>query len=212
MGWDVKATSLAVSDAVTAQNISMPTLAEAQSWLVPLAAIAAIFLLFRWLIVPMLGRVRTAFEETVFTSWQLVVLGSTGLILSLASGWTTWDGMRNFTGEPVLSLMITIGIQGVMLIVAWLIGESFATGMNQRGREGDIGIAGMATAIIAAVVIVGGVIALAVFGAPGMSSSNLAFAAIFVGMVGFIGALQADVIQPYFQSGRVILKDRKSVV
>ena len=207
MGWDVKATSLAVSDAISGTNITMPTLGEAQSWLVPLAAIAVLFFLFRWLIVPMLGRLRSAFEESVFKSWQLVVLGTTGIILSIASGWTTWDGMRNFTGEPVLSLMITIGIQGVMLIVAWLIGESFATGMNQRGREGDIGIAGMVTAIVAAIVIVGGVIALAVFGTAGLSSSNLAFAAIFVGLVGFIGALQADVIQPYFQSGRVILKN-----
>ena len=55
-----------------------------------------------------------------------------GIVLSLASGWTTWDGMKNFTGEPILSAMVTFGIQGVMLIVAWLIGESFATGMNQQ--------------------------------------------------------------------------------
>ncbi len=70
------------------------------------------------------------FEEVVFTNWRLALLGATGIVLSLASGWTTWDGMRNFTGEPVLSFMVTFGIQGVMLIVAWLIGESFATGMS----------------------------------------------------------------------------------
>ncbi len=63
--------------------------------------------------------------------WQLALLGSAALLLSLAGGWTTWDGMKNFTGEPVLSAMFTFGIHGVMLIVAWLIGESFATGMNQ---------------------------------------------------------------------------------
>lgn len=66
------------------------------------------------------------------SNWRLVLLGTTGLVLSLASGWTTWDGMRNFTREPLLSLMITFGIQGVMLIVAWLIGESFATGMGRK--------------------------------------------------------------------------------
>ena len=76
-----------------------------------------------------LGRV---IEGVFFRNWQLGLLGTTGLVLSLASGWTTWDGMKNFTGEPILSAMVTFGIQGVMLIVAWLIGESFATGMNQQ--------------------------------------------------------------------------------
>jgi len=87
-------------------------------------------------------KLREHLGETIFANWRLGLLGATGLVLSLASGWTTWDGMRNFTKEPVLSLMITFGIQGVMLIVAWLIGESFATGMNykpssssQRGRS-----------------------------------------------------------------------------
>ena len=42
------------------------------------------------------------------------------------------DGLRNFTSAPLLSVFIAFGIQGVMLIVAWLIGESFASGMNQR--------------------------------------------------------------------------------
>ena len=37
-------------------------------------------------------------------NWQLALLGSTAIALSLASGWTTWDGMRNFTGEPILSV------------------------------------------------------------------------------------------------------------
>ncbi|MEO0810490.1 MAG: hypothetical protein AAFW82_07630, partial [Pseudomonadota bacterium] len=75
---------------------------------------------------------RKHLAETVFSNWRLALLGATGLVLSIASGWTTWDGMSNFTKEPVLSLMITFGVQGVMLIVAWLIGESFATGMHYR--------------------------------------------------------------------------------
>ncbi len=80
-------------------------------------------------------RLFATLEETMFSNWQLALLGSTGIVLSLASGYTTWDGMRNFTGEGLLSGMITFGIQGVMLIVAWLIGESFATGMNTQSRK-----------------------------------------------------------------------------
>ena len=82
-------------------------------------------------------RLKAAIEETMFSNWQLGVLATTGLVLSLASGWTTWDGMRNFTGEPLLAGMITFGIQGVMLIVAWLIGESFATGMNTQSQRAE---------------------------------------------------------------------------
>ncbi len=81
-------------------------------------------------------RLQEVLHESVFSNWRLALLGTTGIVLSLASGWTTWDGMRNFTQEPILSLMITFGIQGVMLIVAWLIGESFATGMNFRPVSG----------------------------------------------------------------------------
>ena len=68
----------------------------------------------------------TSRQTQVVSGWQLLLLGATSIVLSVASGWTTWDGMRNFTKEPVLSLMITFGIQGVMLIAAWLIGDSFA--------------------------------------------------------------------------------------
>ncbi|MEL6873741.1 MAG: hypothetical protein AAFO62_13320, partial [Pseudomonadota bacterium] len=35
--------------------------------------------------------------KNLMTNWQLTLLGATGIVLSLASGWTTWDGMRNFT-------------------------------------------------------------------------------------------------------------------
>ena len=79
----------------------------------------------------------TSSLRAVFSSWQLLLLGSTAVVLSVASGWTTWDGMRNFTDEPLLSLMITFGIQGVMLITAWLIGESFAaeTGQQRDSRK-----------------------------------------------------------------------------
>jgi hypothetical protein len=82
------------------------------------------------------ARVRGAIEKALFENWQLTLLASTGVALSLASAYTTWDGLRNFTRAPLLSLAIAFGIQGVMLIVAWLIGESFAVGMNQRAPGG----------------------------------------------------------------------------
>jgi hypothetical protein len=82
------------------------------------------------------ARVRGALEKALIDNWQLTLLASTGVALSLASAYTTWDGLRNFTRAPLLSLAIAFGIQGVMLIVAWLIGESFAAGMNQRAPGG----------------------------------------------------------------------------
>jgi hypothetical protein len=105
--------------------------AYARSILLTVLVIAALIALFK--VGPRLWRV---VEEVFFTNWQLAMLGTAAIVLSLAGGWTTWDGMTNFTGEPVLSLMFTFGIHGVMLIVAWLIGESFATGMSTVPRAG----------------------------------------------------------------------------
>ena len=105
--------------------------AYARSILLTVVVIAALIALFK--VGPRLWRV---IEDVFFTNWQLFMLGTAAIVLSLAGGWTTWDGMTNFTGEPVLSLMFTFGIHGVMLIVAWLIGESFATGMSTVPRSG----------------------------------------------------------------------------
>ena len=105
--------------------------AYARTILLSVLVISALIALFK--VGPRLWRV---VEEVFFTNWQLALLGSAAIVLSLAGGWTTWDGMTNFTGEPVLSLMFTFGIHGVMLIVAWLIGESFATGMSTVPRAG----------------------------------------------------------------------------
>ena len=93
------------------------------------ALVVAFFLAARFL-----PRLWVEIEKVLFTNWRLALIGAAALLLSLAGGWTTWDGMRNFTGESVLSAMFTFGIHGIMLIVAWLIGESFATGMNQVPR------------------------------------------------------------------------------
>ncbi|MDX2202057.1 MAG: hypothetical protein NW223_04860 [Hyphomicrobiaceae bacterium] len=81
--------------------------------------------------------IRAAVVKALTDNWQLTLLASTGIALSLASAYTTFDGLRNFTSAPLLSVAIAFGIQGVMLIVAWLIGESFATGMNTQSSSRD---------------------------------------------------------------------------
>ncbi len=97
---------------------------------------AGILLIVLYLLFSQFGkRIGKALGDVMFTNWRLGLLGLTGIVLSVASGWTTWDGMSNFTREPILSALVTFGIQGIMLIVAWLIGESFATGMNHRPQN-----------------------------------------------------------------------------
>ncbi|MFZ1106533.1 MAG: hypothetical protein WAN86_27340, partial [Hyphomicrobiaceae bacterium] len=82
-----------------------------------------------------LGRLMRLVEETMLGNWQLALLGAAAIALSLASGYTTFDGLRNFTSAPLLSVLVAFGIQGVMLIVSWLIGESFATGMGRKAAR-----------------------------------------------------------------------------
>ncbi|MFY0612170.1 MAG: hypothetical protein JXQ99_11630 [Hyphomicrobiaceae bacterium] len=97
---------------------------------------AGILLVVLYLLFSQFGkRLSAMLHDVMFTNWRLGLLGLTGVVLSIASGWTTWDGMSNFTKEPLLSALVTFGIQGIMLIVAWLIGESFATGMNHRPQR-----------------------------------------------------------------------------
>jgi hypothetical protein len=104
-----------------------------QNYLIIILALALLVLFRR---TGPFARLRTGIEKALTDNWQLTLLASTGVALSLASAYTTWDGLRNFTRAPLLSLAIAFGIQGVMLIVAWLIGESFAVGMNQRAADG----------------------------------------------------------------------------
>ena len=108
-------------------------------WVAYLAVTAVIgFAFWRFRTTDLASRLRRTLEDEVLTNWRLTLLGITSLALTLASGWTTWDGMTNFTGTPVLSFLITLGIQGVMLIAAWLIGESFAIGLASPGRGGKL--------------------------------------------------------------------------
>jgi hypothetical protein len=180
-----------------------------------------------WFLVAKIGRpVWRRVEDTILSNWRLALLGATGLILSLASGWTTWDGMRNFTQEPLLSLMITFGIQGVMLIVAWLIGESFAIGMNQqtagaaprglnRGLQAAIGLGTGTLLFLAVAAIIAqstGAIDWRNTGAADLSWNNLGDTVLLavVGLLVFaliVVYATSDIIKPYLQGSRVILKN-----
>ncbi|MEM9027044.1 MAG: hypothetical protein AAGC70_01600 [Pseudomonadota bacterium] len=133
---------VATATAELMSNIQLPELNgqsfDLNAWLMFTALAIGIWAAWSFIAPPL----RRLTSEVITSNWRLALLGATGIVLSVASGWTTWDGMRNFTQEPVLSLLITFGIQGVMLIVAWLIGESFATGMVQRPAPRTVGVPG----------------------------------------------------------------------
>ena len=152
-------------------------------------------------------------SDSALTTVLIAMLGGAALILSLAGGYTTWDGMQNFTGEPVLSLMFTFGIHGVMLIVAWLIGESFATGMNTVARQTPMGRFGPALVVIT---LLGGLLIFAgtlIYAATyGISSDNLQIGlfgagALLLGLALVAVFAKADVVAPYIQATRIIAKN-----
>jgi hypothetical protein len=247
MGFDVKAAAdqmIAAVDAIpkpsgeqlaanasqAAQQVSSAIAANPGSFVSYTIAAIAVMTLFGlfWKVRVRLGK---ALEETMFSNWRLALLGATGIILSMASGYTTWDGMRNFTGEAVLSAMVTFGIQGVMLIVAWLIGESFAVGMNQQASRaqarGSFGLDPMVANVLGAVVGIALFVAFLMWVLPSSTPPNLKSVAVGGGWadwlkfsdklvlvvvsllaLAFIALFAAsDLVQPYIQSTRVIIKN-----
>lgn len=212
MGWDVKATVDTIGQAMPQMpdvtNFNIPE--NAWTWAL---AVAGVFVAW-WLISPFLQRVWRAAESLMFANWRLALLGTTGLVLSAAAFWTTWDGMHNFTAEPILSAMITFGIQGILLIVSWLIGESFATGMNASGTAGRGNrIAGLAVAVgvfFAATLLI---LAAAVYGmTSGISTNTWIYGLAAAGSVILLATLFArfsggDVVKPYTQAVRVVAKN-----
>ncbi len=92
------------------------------------------------------------------TNWQLAILATSALLLSIASGFRTWDGMSQFTGDWVMSALITFGIQGVMLIIAWLIGESFAAGLASGRAKAENAASARAVPVNVAGLVVGGLV------------------------------------------------------
>ncbi len=171
-------------------------------------------------------RLFAVIEETVFENWQLGLLATTGLVLSIAAGVRTWEGMTNFTNEPLLSGMITFGIQGIMLIVAWLIGESFATGMNMTPQNGGSKIVNRSTqnvlgAIIGLLLFVAGMILFMQWtgqsdirnaSAEELSWSQTGDKFLMFGTGLLLVALFAlyaasDIVKPYIQGARVIIRN-----
>ncbi len=169
-------------------------------------------------------RRRKQFDDMA-SRWQLLLLGSTGFVLSLASGYTTWAGMTNFTGESTLSLMVTFGIQGVMLIVAWLIGESFASGMNRKLPDGRpagrldaiIGIA-LAVALVAVVfywlLYSSGTLGVSRGGVTEFNWARFADVSVYfalglivLGVLAFNFSRGGELSLPYVQSARIIIKN-----
>ena len=162
----------------------------------------------------------------IFGNWQLALLAATSVILSLASGWTTWDGLRNFTKEPVLSLMATFGIQGVMLITSWLIGETFARGAtgeserdkNQSGRDRAMETAHSSFPLLIGAIILGLLVggAYVMFGSEDvreysvMYGRGLTWTAMGLGSFLFVAFVlivfsKTDILGNYAQGARVIL-------
>ena len=171
------------------------------------------------------ARIRYGIEKALTDNWQLTLLASTGIALSLASGYTTYDGLRNFTQAPLLSVAISFGIQGVMLIVAWLIGESFATGMNQRTPDGKrlrmvdatVGmLLGVAFVGIAFYWVLHQYSAVSLTKQAGLQadcirvadvSTYFLLAMVLVGMIAFGFQRGGDISTPYVQSVRLIAKN-----
>ncbi len=164
--------------------------------------------------------------DDLASRWQLILLGTTAFVLSLASGYTTWMGMINFTGETMLSGMITFGIQGVMLIVAWLIGESFARGMSRRLPDGRrAGRLDAVISIVLAVLVVSVVFYWVLYASGTFAftragstsdfnwsrfadvSAYFALGLIVLGVLAFNFARGGELSLPYVQSIRIIVKN-----
>ncbi len=210
MGWDVKATADGFAQSLPSlpsvpQDVTLP---QAAHWVM----MGLLVLAVASALVRLIPRIWAAIEHSLFTNWRLALIGSSALILSLAGGWTTWDGMRNFTGESVLSAMFTFGIHGVMLIVAWLIGESFATGMNQvRGRNAR----SISPPMVVLTMLGGGFLIMGLVFAvvhAGVTENQILYGSLAAGAsLLLIAALmmfsKSDVVQPYAQGLRIVAKN-----
>ena len=75
--------------------------------------------------------------RSALTNERLFLMGLTSLALSLASGWTTFEGMTNFTKSPVLCFLITFGVQGIMLVSAWMIGEALIALKDKKAGKNN---------------------------------------------------------------------------
>ena len=231
MGLDIKAAGDAMADmaarvpSLDSLNSLLPASPVLTQIGVYFGLISAVYLFFRHTSAG--KRTTSTIEETVFSNWRLALLGSTSVVLSLVAGYTTFDGLRNFTGGGTLSLAATFGIQGVMLVTAWLIGESFASGMNyvsqsprgasavnpkvQAGTGALIGVLLFVTALTLFLQTTGQVDVRNA--APADLSWSKLGDKLLVVVVGLLLAglfalySASDIVQPYLQGARVIIKN-----
>jgi predicted nucleic acid-binding Zn-ribbon protein len=95
-----------------------------------------------------IGRLfRHVYYDIFDGAWKLAALGSAALALTAASAFTTWGGLRSFTehhsnGQSTLvglslAFAIAFGIQSVMLIAAWNIGDTYAAALPVRASNAD---------------------------------------------------------------------------
>lgn len=210
MGWDVKAAADGVVESLPAlPNMTQDLSAsQAANWIMTGLLVLAI----ASLLVRLLPKVWAAAEKVLFTNWRLALIGTAALVMSMASGWVTWDGMRNFTGESVLSAMFTFGIQAVMLITAWLIGESFASGMNQMPGRSQRAVSPPMVAltlvgfVLVFTAVVAGIIQF------GVSNDQLFYGLAAAGLLllaaaGIMIFSKSDVVRPYTQGVRIIARN-----
>jgi hypothetical protein len=95
-----------------------------------------------------IGRLfRHVYYDIFDGAWKLAALGSAALALTAASAFTTWGGLRSFTEHDAngkstlvglsLAFAIAFGIQSVMLIAAWNIGDTYAAALPVRASNAD---------------------------------------------------------------------------
>ncbi|MBN9262894.1 MAG: hypothetical protein J0J14_18805, partial [Hyphomicrobium sp.] len=170
------------------------------------------------------GGLSETIKSAFTTNWQLTILATSAFLLSVASGYRTWDGMSQFTGDWVMSALITFGIQGVMLIIAWLIGESFAAGLAAGRAKAAHGVIRRVSGGLAGLVV-GGLVFAAVallaaiyfglidpsrpgwdFAAPDKLIHQVAFAAGAVVLIGpLFMARSGGIIGDYANGLRIVL-------
>jgi hypothetical protein len=56
--------------------------------------------------------------------------------LSIASFYTTYDGLTNFTGSVVIALLISFGIQGTLYIASWIVANDLANEDRDNRKSG----------------------------------------------------------------------------
>jgi hypothetical protein len=73
------------------------------------------------------------FETHLLTRPSLALVMATIVALSIASGERTYEGIHNFTNNRPLSVLITFGVQVMMVVLAWRLGDAYATPAQPEG-------------------------------------------------------------------------------